>query len=606
MMTGRLKLAVSIAVALIPCAQGAVATSPAKLSGSIAGIVRDGAQVPQMGATVLLFNRYERLVERTLTNEHGLFGFAGLSPDLYSVRVTLASFVPAVKQKIAVQPGVQSLLYVDLASLISSIELVYASPSQGALMSDDWKWTLKASTSTRPILHVLPEISVSDPTKRDKPAGANIFSDTTGILKVSAGDPGSLGGTTSQADLGTAFALATSLFGRNQLQVSGNVGYSARAGLPAAGFHTSFSRDGFGPEVAVTVQQVYLPARGDAASFSAQNPGTPALRTVSTAVHDTIALSDNIRVDYGASMDSISFIDHLNYISKFARLTYTMGMLGAVQVAYNSGAPPVQFLTNDGRGRNSETSGSDAALAADLVALSVLPRLSMLDGNAAVQRSQDFEIGYEKQFGQTTIDVTGFRDSVTNLAMTISAPDDLFAPGELLPDISSKSSVLNGGSFQRFGYAASVSQRLGDKISFGASAGRAGALTVASQDLNAPTAEAVRGDLRQTQRFWASARASAILPITGTEVTGSYQWTDYRAMMPAYFYMTQRTYPEAGLNIRVRQPIPSFPGIPGRLEATAELRNLLAQGYLRVNEGSQSALLIQNPRAVRGGLSFIF
>ena len=85
-----------------------------------------------------------------------------------------------MKQKIAVQPGMQSLLYVDLASVLSSIELVYAAPGQGALMSDDWKWTLKASASTRPILRMLPDYSVSDPNHRErrssrKPAVSECF-----------------------------------------------------------------------------------------------------------------------------------------------------------------------------------------------------------------------------------------------------------------------------------------------------------------------------------------------------------------------------------------------------------------------------------------------
>jgi hypothetical protein len=94
--------------------------------------------------------------------------------------------------------------------------------------------------------------------------------------------------------------------------------------------------------------------------------------------------------------------------------------------------------------------------------------------------------------------------------------------------------------------------------------------------------------------------------VIGTQITGSYEWTDYRALMPSHFYLTQSAYPESGLNIRVRQPLPSFPGMPGRLEATAEMRNMLAQGYLSIGDHGQSVLLIQNPRAVRGGLSFIF
>ena len=146
------------------------------MSGSIAGFVRDSRGIPQMGASVLLFNRSERLIQQAITNERGIFGFALLTPDLYSVRVSLASFVPAVKQKIAVQPGMQSLLYVDLASVLSSIELVYATPGQGALMSDEWKWTLKASASTRPVLRMLPDpdYSVSRSNPRDEPSSRKL------------------------------------------------------------------------------------------------------------------------------------------------------------------------------------------------------------------------------------------------------------------------------------------------------------------------------------------------------------------------------------------------------------------------------------------------
>src|SRR6202020_2729420 len=95
-----------------------------------------------------------------------------LTPDVYSVRVSLTSFVPAVKQKIAVQPGMQSLLYVNMASVLSSIELVYAKPGEGALMSDDWKWVLKESASTRPVLRMVPLDSTSDPQQRQSAVGS--------------------------------------------------------------------------------------------------------------------------------------------------------------------------------------------------------------------------------------------------------------------------------------------------------------------------------------------------------------------------------------------------------------------------------------------------
>ncbi len=593
--------------ALVLSAPAAFSAEPTQLAGSIAGYVRDSTGIPQMGATVFLFNHSERLILSTITNERGIFGFSLLTPDLYSVRVTLASFVPAMKQRIAVQPGMQSLLYVNLASVLSSIELVYAAPGQGALMSDDWKWTLKASAATRPVLRVLPEDSASDPNKRDKAVGG-LFTDTRGVVKVSAGDPGSLGGASSQSDLGTAFAVATSVLGRNQLQISGNVGYSAHAGIPAAGIRTSYGREGGGPEIAVTMQQVYLPARTSSAETSGQTDGVPALRTMAISLQDKIALSDDLRLDYGMSLNSIAFLDHLNYFSKFARLSYDLGHIGSVQVAYSSGAPPTQLLVEESRQGETRVRGDQTALAEDLAALSVLPRLSLLNGRAAVQRSQDFEVGYEKKLRSSVFNFTGYRETVSNAAMTIAAPspEDAFAIGDVLPDISSKSSILDIGSFRRTGFAASATQAFGDRLEVGASVGRGGALALASRGLVLESAEAVRSNIHTTQRFWASAHAAATIPVLGTRISGSYQWTDYSTIMPSHFYLTQNAYPETGLNIRLRQPIPAFPGIPGRLEATAEVRNGLAQGYLPISDGSQRVLLIQQPRALRGGLSFIF
>lgn len=319
------------------------AAEPVHLTGSIAGIVRDNTGIPQMGATVLLFNRAERIIERALTNERGAFGFESLNPDLYAVRVSLTSFVPAMRSRIAVQPGMQSLLYVNMASLLSSVELVYAAPGQGALMSDDWKWTLKTATSTRPVLRILPQISLSDPNYPQRSAGA-VFTDTRGLVNLSGGDAGG-GDFFNEPDLGTAFALATSLYGRSHLQVSGGVAYAVGAAMPAASFRTSYSREGAGPEVAVTMHQMYLPSRVGTALATGQNDGVPALRTMSVAAMDHYDLTDKIRLEYGMSLDSVTFIDHLNYFSPFARLTYDLGNLGIVRAAYSSGAPPAELFS---------------------------------------------------------------------------------------------------------------------------------------------------------------------------------------------------------------------------------------------------------------------
>jgi len=539
MQTVRPKLAVRLGAALLLSTLAAFPATEATLAGSIAGIVRNGTGVPQMGASVFLFNRSERLILRGITNEHGVFGFALLPPDVYSVRVSLASFVPAVKQKIAVQPGMQSLLYVNLASVLSSIELVYASPGDGALMSDDWKWVLKESASTRPVLRMLPgmdipdpsQTSTSDPDQRQSPVGSAL-ADTRGVFNVSAGDAGSLGSSSAQSDMGTAFALSTSVFGHNQVQLSGDVGYSAHSGLPAAGFRTSYSHDGSAPVVSATVQQVYLTGATD---------GAPAFRTMSVSMHDSRMLTDSLRLDYGGSFDSVSYVDHLNSLSKFGRLTYDLGRGGKVKVAFSTGGPPTELLMSS-EDAQSPSRGDSEALAQDLAALAVLPRLSLLDGHAAVQRSRDVEIGYEKKIHATTLNITGYSERVSNAAMIVVAPDGAFAAGDLLPDISSQNSILDAGTFHRLGFASSATRALGDRVQVGVSFGSSGALAAGNEISN--TADALRDRLQTAQRFWASARASAKLPVTGTVITGSYEWMDYNdTIMPDHVYLTDSPTP---------------------------------------------------------------
>ena len=51
-------------------------------SGNLLGIVSDPSGTPQMGAAVLLFDRYQNLVRRTFTTADGRFGFPELPPDL--------------------------------------------------------------------------------------------------------------------------------------------------------------------------------------------------------------------------------------------------------------------------------------------------------------------------------------------------------------------------------------------------------------------------------------------------------------------------------------------------------------------------------------------
>src|SRR5579872_1560331 len=566
------------------------AAEPLKLSGAITGQVVNSTGAPQMGAAVILYNRQERLYEKALTDERGEFKFLGLFPDVYSLRVTLASFVPAIKRNILVQPGMRSVMAVSLNTLFSSIQLAYPPVENGSLMTDDWKWMLRSASATRPVLRftgdALAKTTVSS-------SHGTVFSDTRGVLQLSAGDGPLVTGIGTEADLGTAFALATSLFGDNMLEVSGNLGYGSQNGVPVAAFRTSYSRNTLGtsPEISVTMRQLLLPGSGSDVQM-------PMLRTVSASFDDHAQISDNLSLQYGFTLDSVSFLEHLNSFSPYARLVYSLGENGEVALAYTSG---------NARPDLAEGAVEQSDLQRDLNTLGLFPRLSQINGQAKMQRGQELELSYSRKLGSRSVQVSTYHESVTNAALNMLGADGLFG-NDLLPDLFSASNIFNAGDYQGTGYSAAFTQNLGDHASASVMYGTMGSLTVDRGNLATGSAEELRSMIRSERQQAVTWRVAATAPRLGTQMIASYQWAaDARAVMPGWLYSTQSMRPLPGMNLYVKQPLPGLSALPWRMEATADLRNLLAQGYLPLTAANgQPIVLVQMPRSFRGGLSFIF
>jgi len=577
------------------CSAGiASAASPAGLSGEILGQVKNAAGIAQMGANVYLYNRYDELVRRGLTTEQGRFAFDSLVPDLYSIRVVLASFVPAERRNIAVLPNSENRLDINLASVLSTVDLAPAATIRGTLMTDDWKWVLRSSQSTRSIMRFAPETGAMGERSQERSVAA--FSNTTGVVRLSAGDGQSFT-RGAQQDLGTAFALATSLAGSSRVQFSGNVGYTGASTLPGAGFRTSYSRtgDNSSSEVAITMHQLYLMPRSGA-GITMGTDGAPPLRTMSVAFVDKFDVADHVRLDYGFDFQSVSYLDRMNYASPFIRATYDAGSQGRVRVGYSSGAPPVELLARDG-----ETSGG---LDQNLAALALMPRVSLSNSHVAVERTQNYEVGYERAEGTRTYSVAAYSESVSNAGFLLSGPTTSLPAGDLLPDLSSNGSIFNAGSYHRVGYSAAVRQAVGDHMELTVAAGRTGALSTDAAPSSYSDSSDLRAGIRPVQRVWVTMRASGVVPRAGTKVSADYGWTDFQALMPAHVFLTQTSNQDIGVNVFLRQPLPAF--LPWRMEMTAELRNLLAQGYLPLGGIGSRSILTNSPRTVRGGLSFIF
>lgn len=571
-----------------------------KLFGSIVGQVRNGAGVGQMGASVTLLNRYERVVQKVLTAPDGRFRFSGLMPDQYSVRVSLNTFVPAMRNNIPVRAGVDSFLNIQLATLFSSIELVYTNPSQTGLLSDDWKWALRSSTATRPVLRLSPDdpwLNGPGPVR-----GSSPFSSTSGMVRVSAGDQGLSSSLGSEADLGTAFALATSLFGTNVVRFSGNFGYASGTNTPTTGFRTSYTRGSdttAAPSVELTVRQASLRQRAGQAFLSSSGSGqaVPTLRTMSVKVGDKMNIADVMTLEYGAVLESVVFVEHLNLFSPFARMTYDLGGLGQLQAGFSSGAPALDLIANN----------RDYGVQESLLGLAMFPRVSLNEGRARVQRNETFELGYRRVAGSRTYAASVYQDFVRDAAVTFDSANDAFGNGDRLPDLASNSSIFNMGNYKTIGYSGSVSQGFFDTWNATLTAGATGMMSPGDRSLETNDGAELRHTMRPVRKPWASARVSGQTPVSGTRVAASYIWTPGGTLGPTHAFLTQTSSPQLGLNFQIRQPIPAVNGMPGRLEMNAEICNLLAQGYVPIASADGSTLwLIQFPRTIRGGVSFIF
>lgn len=591
--SGRLKLAHVVAASLLVFAGGASASDlPTQFGGNLLGLVVDSLGTPQMGASVSLLDRYDRPVRRAITGSDGRFGFPGLAPSFYAIRVSADSLIPASRDKIAIRAGLSSVLEIRMAAIFSSVELRYSKPT--AAMSDDWKWVLRSSSATRVITRDLPQLSQGRSSTPEDPG--KIFTGTRALVSLSSGGAGSVptAADSSLTDLGTSFALATTVYGRNQLTVSGVFGQSLNSGMPTLGMRATYSRtdpEGFSslPEITVMAQQFYLPSH----LVNLPGPGgTEAVRATSVSYYDTMDFFGGVHMEYGSSFDTVSYFDHINRASPFARLTASLGRAGSIAMAYSGGGSPTELYIHQ--------YGDDTDLAGSIGALTSVPSFSLRDNRLELARTQSYELGYSKVSGHRTYAVSGFYEGVNDGRLNALGDLSGLSAADLMPDIATTTTLLNIGHYNRNGIIASIDQKLNDNFEFGVAAGSMGGFVAGDRIAGMP------GFLQSNNYPVASVNARLTVPRYETRIISEYEYVADGALVPEHIFATQQLYSEPGLNIIIRQPLPSFFGM-GKLELSGDIRNLLAQGYLPVTAlDGHRMMLTQSPRTLRGGLNIIF
>ncbi len=127
--------------------------APKAGAGKLAGVVLDTSGTPQMGATVELSAESSGLTvaRELLTNTQGIFG-EQLAAGLYTVRVTLAGFLPTLEKHVRINPNITTVLRLEMESLFASLDQLRRQPVNIPVEGDDWKWVLRSAAATRPVL----------------------------------------------------------------------------------------------------------------------------------------------------------------------------------------------------------------------------------------------------------------------------------------------------------------------------------------------------------------------------------------------------------------------------------------------------------------------
>jgi hypothetical protein len=547
--------------------------------GAISGYVRNASGVPQMGAVVeILGSEIGSEIGSasrsftTFTDGLGFYSAAGLLPGVYSVKVSAASFLPAVRERLAMVPGAHLKVNVTLNTLLGALDVgrIRVVPDD-----DDWKWTLR-SVANRPILRVF-----DDPAQVAEKAEKQDHA-VRGTLSFLAGSTSD--GYGSGSDMSTGFTLERSVFSTGLVGVSGNVGYGD--GTPDAVFRTTYSHvlaDGSQPTLALTVRR-----------FAPSDPNlhNAALQAVALAMGDSFSVGDVLELKFGSELQTIQFLGRVSAFRPYGSADLHLSPNTVLEYAYASSLP-------DGRTEK----GFDSS-PADMSESN--PRVSLQGFASKIERAHHQELNLSRRMGNTNVQFAVFSDRVGDTALT-GAGEVTAAGGFLLPDLYSGTFSYAGGTLETPGLRAVLQHKFSKDLTATLDYAWGGTLNLQSDAAQPVALQDAQQAITTVRRHALAAKFNGTLPRTHTRWIASYRWVNGQALTPVDMFNASPGQSDPYLSFFLRQPIPSTGFLTGHMEALIEVRNLLAQGYVPVvGQDGQTVYLVQAARSVRGGLAFSF
>jgi hypothetical protein len=547
--------------------------------GKLAGVVRDAAGTPQMGASVELISEAVGVlaVNRLLTNTQGMFRGDKLTPGLYTVRVTLAGFLPTLEKHIRVASNLTTVVRIEMESMFASLDQLRRMPPNGAAEVDDWKWVLRSASVMRPVLEWVDEdtLSVSTVTgESGQPRAPKMRMEfTDGARRPSSAS-------SIDSSPATAVAYDQKLGGTSRVILAGQVSYDDDA--PAGGIATVWLPTGTlgaGPHTALVLREAKL------------GPVGPTFRGIRFDQGGALALGDRTVLQYGGEYVLVGLGASASSLRPRAELNVRITddwSTAFVFASLPNGPGPLE--TNDAQ--------PGGALAVALNELDAFPALLWRQGRPVLQNGLHEEVSAERKIGtRGKFQVAGFHDDNRHVAV--------FGRGTELPaadyfqDYFSSGFAYDGGTSSSWGTRVAFREKVGGEVELTAVYSYGGALTLSDD-----TDDLLRNVLRTAQRHSLGAGISAKMPGLSTRVQAGYKWVNGTTVSSVDSYGESLFHMDPYLHLIVRQPLPKF--ALGRWEAIADCNNLLAQGYVSTSSRDGRVVLVPAFRTFRGGLSVQF
>ena len=543
--------------------------------GKLTGLVADPSGNPQMGASVWLTPESAggRAIE-LLTDENGIFVSQRLRPGLYSVKVTLAGFMPSFQNHISVGVDVNTSLHIELDSIFASLDQLRKKSAKPA-EPDDWKWVLRTASSSRPVLQLRDGtvvIASSSDVEKDSEPRLSVEMNNGSVR------PGSFSGT--PGFMGTAVSYDQSLGRAGKLLMAGEVNYdqavSGVFGGSVASIWLPSGQFGEGPETTLSVRQVRL---GDSGR---------SLRAMRFEHSEQMALTERVILEYGGEYLSGGYVGAAtSSLRPHARL--------GVHLSVHWDAAFLVETDPDAYGLRTQASSEGGEPAID--ALQAGPALIWSNGKPILNGGWHEEFAVRRNVGtRGQFESAVFRDDSRHQAVYGNGMDLTALAGQIPGPVAS-----DAGAAGFWGTRMVYREKLSNNLEVAGVYAWAGAL--AANDQSAPLAE-LRDMVQTRYRHSVAARVAGKVPKSKTQLAASYKWIDGTVLTRQDVYSETAMAIDPNLSLTIRQPLPSFRR--GHWEALADFRNMLAQGYVSLEGADGRMLVMPVERSFRGGVSFQF